>query len=127
MPDAALPGYEQPLGGGRRMLVVTHQGTANYQAGGETITASTFGWGSFDSAVVLGASFNANNTGNYQPTILIPIAQAPAVANNNWTAFPNQPTGSNNLKVKWEQANGNEVANNTNLSSEFCRIMYLGG
>lgn len=127
MPDAALPGYEQPIGGGRKTLIATHQGPVAYATGGETVTASTFGWGSFDGADPVSSSFNANNSGNFICQCLVPIAQAPAVANNNWTAFPNQPTGANNLKIKWTQSNGNEVAANTNLSSEFVRIQYYGG
>ena len=126
MPDASLPGYPTPSGV-RYMLIATHQGPANYQAGGETVTASTFGWGSFDGADAVSSSWNANNSGNFIVQCLTPVAQAPAVANNNWTAFPNMPTGANNLKIKWTQANGNEVANNTNLSSEFVRIQYFGG
>lgn len=125
MPDGNLPGYEQPFGT-RKINVSTHQGPVAYAQGGETINASTFGWGSIDFAAA-SVSFNANNSGNYVPQVLFPVGQSPVTANNNWSGFPNMPTGSNSIKIKWVAANGTEANNNTNLSSEFTRLAMWGG
>lgn len=124
MADQALPGYPTPIGGSTNMIVTTHNGPVAYVQGGETITASTFGWGRFD-RVATSQSFNKNNSGNYAGQILYPTAQTPATSNN---AIVGQiPTGSNNVTLKWIAANGTEAANNTNLSSEFVRMEYFGG
>jgi hypothetical protein len=122
--DTPLPGYPQPFGS-RYLNITTHQGPLSYQAGGETVNASTFGFGSFDT-VRAGMSFNANNTGNYTVRVLIPKAQSPVVSNNNQQVPI--PTGSNNVNLQWiVTATGNEAANNTNLTSEFVRCEYFGG
>ena len=124
MADQALPGYPLPIGGSSNFLVTVHQGPVAYVQGGETITASTFGWGRFDE--VRGSiSFNKNNTGNYTGQVYYPIGQSPIVSNNNMVGVA--PTGSNNVTLKWIAANGTEAANNTNLSSEFVRMEYIGG
>lgn len=126
MSDYSLPGYPLPFGS-RKMNVTLHQGPLLYAAGGETVNASTYGWGSFD-RVAGSVSFNANNSGNYTVQVLYPVGQSPAVANNNITGGASGiPTGSNTVKLKWIAANGSEAANNTNLSSEFARIEYIGG
>lgn len=122
MSDIALPSYPQPFGS-RKINATTHNGPAAYVAGGETVTANTFGWGSFD-LVRAGMSFNKNNTGNYSVQVLYPIGQA---ANNNNMTATNVPTGSNSVKFKWLDSAGNEAANNTNLSNEFLRAEYIGG
>jgi len=124
MADQALPGYPTPIGGSTNLLVSVHNGPTVYVAGGETITASTFGWGRFDQ-VRSSISFNKNNSGNYTGQTYYPVAQAPATSNNAMVG--NVPTGSNNITLKWIAANGTEAANNTNLSSEFVRMEYLGG
>lgn len=122
--DVPLPDYPQPFGT-RKICVTTHQGPANYQAGGELVTASTFGFGSFD-AVRVSMSFNKNNTATYIVRANVPVAQSPIVSNNNIQG--NIPTGANNVTLQWiTTSTGNEVANNTNLSSEFCRVEYIGG
>src|SRR2546430_2091403 len=124
MADVLLPGYPQSFGT-RQVCVTTHQGPLLYQAGGEVVTASTFGFGSFD-AVRASMSFNKNNTGNYTVRALVPIAQSPIVANNN--ILGQIPTGANNVALQWiVTSTGNEAANNTNLTSEFCRVEYYGG
>ncbi len=124
MADQALPGYPTPIGGSSNLIVAVHNGPVLYVAGGEVITASTFGWGRFDQARS-SISFNKNNTGNYTGQVYYPVGQAPIVANNNMVGVA--PTGSNNVTLKWIAANGTEAANNTNLSSEFVRMEYIGG
>lgn len=123
MPDFSLPGYDQSFGS-RKVLITTHNGPTAYVAGGETLNASTFGWGSFDK-VSGSQSFNANNTGNYSAVPMYPVGQAPATANN--AVVGQVPTGSNSVKLKWLAANGTEAANNTNLSAEFVRLEMFGG
>lgn len=124
MADQALPGYPTPIGGSTNMLVTVHNGPALYVQGGETITASTFGWGRFDD-VRSSISFNKNNTGNYTGQVYYPTGQAPATNNNLIVGAV--PTGSNNVTLKWIAANGTEAANNTNLTGEFVRMEYFGG
>ena len=114
MPDVSIPNYQQPFGS-RKINVTQHNGPTAYVQGGETINASTFGWGSFD-AVIPSASFNANNTGNYNPVVLHPVGQS-----------ANGATGANSVKLKWLFANGTEAANNANLSTEYTRLTMLGG
>lgn len=106
-------------------MVTTHQGPLAYAAGGEVVTAATFGWSTFDK-VDAGFSFNANNTGNYTVRTLVPTGQAPAVSNNNIQG--GVPTGANNVTLQWiVTSTGNETANNVNLTSEFVRVAYYGG
>lgn len=124
MPFFNLPEYQQSIGA-RWLAVATYQGPAAYVAGGDTLSANTLGWGSFD-RVSGSISFNANNSGNYTAQILYPVSQAPAVSNNS-VVQSTVPTGSPTVKVKWVAANGTEAANNTNLSSEFARIEMIGG
>lgn len=124
MADFLMPDYPQPFGT-RKIAITTHNGPLAYAAGGETITASTFGWGTFDAAWCAGGSFNANNTGNYSPIVLVPVGQSPTTANN--AVKGGAPTGSNNINILWRQGNGNEAANNTNLTSEFVRLVLIGG
>jgi len=124
MADQALPGYPTPIGGSSNLIVAVHNGPVSYVAGGETITASTFGWGRFDQ-VRSSVSFNKNNSGNYTGQVYYPVGQSPATSNNNIAGAV--PTGSNNVTLKWIAANGTEAANNTNLSSEFVRMEYIGG
>lgn len=122
--DKSLPNYPAPIGGSSLILITTHQGNANYQAGGYTISANQFGWGRFD-YVSASQSFNHNNTGNYYANIYYPVAQAPAVTSGNIVG--DIPSGSNNVTIKWFAANGTEAANNSNLATEFVRIKYIGG
>lgn len=124
--DIPLPDYPQPFGT-RKFFISTHQGPTAYVQGGEVVTAAALGWSSLDGAVCLGASFNHNNTGNYVPVILTPTGQAPNVSNNNVQGNPPIGGGANNCSIKWNAANGTEAANNTNLSSEFVRVLYIGG
>ncbi len=114
MADFSLPNYPAPFGT-RSINITNHKGPGNYQAGGETVNASTFGWGSFDK-VHGGLSTNANNTGNYTVVATVPVGQA-----------QNNATGSNTVKLKWQAANGTEASNATDLSGEYVRIEYIGG
>ena len=122
--DQALPNYPAPIGGSSNIIVTTHQGPSNYQAGGYTISAAQFGWGRFDQ-VRSSVSFNHNNAGNYSGQVLYPVAQAPAVSSGNIVGTV--PTGSNNVTLKWIAANGTEAANAANLTTEFLRMEYIGG
>jgi hypothetical protein len=114
MPDYPLPNYQQPLGT-RKILITNHNGPALYVAGGETVNANTFGWGSFD-GVRAGYSVNANNSGNFYAVPIFPVGQA---ANN--------VSGANSVKLKWFSANGTEATNNNNLALEYIRMEYIGG
>ncbi len=114
MPDYPLPNYQQSLGT-RKILITNHNGPALYQAGGETVTAATFGWGSFDK-VSAGYSYNANNSGNFYAVPIYPVGQAGTKA-----------TGANSIKLMWFSANGTEATNNNNLSLEYIRTEYIGG
>ncbi len=127
MADRNLPDYPQPFGT-RKICVSTHQGPVAYVQGGEVINAnSIFGSNStFDAVLVAGASFNANNSGNWAPRVLPPTGLSPAVANNNLTGF-SIPGGSNNVTLQWLAANGTEANNNVNFAAEFVRIVYIGG
>lgn len=122
-----LPNFPQPISS-RKINIITMQGNNNYQAGGDLLSASAFGWGSFDE-VRGSVTFNANNTGNYTVQVLYPVSQAPSVANNNIVGVLGSaaPTGSNSVRLRWVAANGTEAANNTNLSSEFARLTMIGG
>ncbi len=122
--DKALPNYPAPVGGSSNVLITTHQGPSNYQAGGYTITAAQFGWGRFDH-VTASVSFNHNNTGNYYGSVFYPTAQAPAVTTGNIVG--EIPTGSNSVTLKWFAANGTEANNAANLTTEFIRVKYIGG
>lgn len=127
MADRNLPDYPQPFGT-RKICISTHQGPVAYVQGGEVVSANAlFGSNAlFDAAWTAGVSFNANNQGNYRPIVLPPTGQSPAVSNNNLSQFA-IPAGSNNVTIQWLAANGTEAANNTNLSSEFVRMVYIGG
>jgi len=114
MPDYPLPNYQQPLGS-RKILITSHNGPALYVAGGETVTAASFGWGSFDH-VTAGYSVNANNSGNFYAVAIYPVGQASKTA-----------TGANSVKLMWFSANGVEATNNNNLSLEYVRVKYIGG
>lgn len=119
MPDFPLPGYPQPFGS--RMINVTqHAGPANYQQGNasDVVTAHALGWSVIDK-VDGGATAidNANNAvGTYTLAAQYPFSQASLKA-----------TGANTVNFQWKYAaNGNEVANGTNLSGEYARIVYFG-
>ena len=112
--DFPLPNYPQPFG--TRMINVTnHNGPLLYTTGGETVNASTFGWGSFDE-VSGSASVNASNSGNFYVRPLYPVGQA---ANN--------VSGSNTVKLQWFTSAGVEASANNNLSLEYVRMEYVGG
>jgi len=110
-----LPSYPQPMGT-RLICIAKYAGPAAYVQGGESLNATSFfGGGSFDK-VAGGASFNANNSGNYNIGVRYPTGQA---ANNT--------TGGQTVNLVFTAANGTEAANNTNLSGEYAWIEMIGG
>ncbi len=111
-----LPNYPQAFGS-RQAAVATYQGPNPYLTGGENVTTQgVFGGGSFDK-VEGGTSFNSSAAGTYIVRPVYPVGQATIGA-----------SGSNNVKMQWVvAANGAEVANNTNLAAEYCRVMFVGG
>jgi hypothetical protein len=122
--DRPLPNYPQPFGT-RQLWIGDHQGPANYQTGGETLNASALGWSSFDS-VRGGMTFNSSNNGFYTMRVYYPSAQSPALSNNSIVG--NLPSGSNNVTLVWVvSSNSAEVAANSNLAGEFCRVEFYGG
>lgn len=117
MADRPLPGYPQPFGS-RMINICTHQGPANYQQGNnsDTVVAHAVGFSVFDK-VEAGASVDANN----YPAVYTVRPQYPA----GQAILTSQ--GSNQINYQWlYTANGNEVANNTNLAGEYVRVSYFG-
>ena len=119
MADRPLPGYPQPFGS-RYINICTHQGNNNYQQGNtsDQVTARAVGLSVFDK-VEAGASVpnNVNNaSGTYTVRPQYPFGQLSLTAQ-----------GANNVNYQWlYAANGNEVANGTNLAGEFVRVLYYG-
>lgn len=113
MPNiTALNDYPQPYGS-RMTIIANYVGPANYQAGGETLNASQFGWGAFD-RVEGGSSWNAaNNTQLYTVRAYYPGGTT--------------KSGNNVALTWWYSANGVQVANATNLAGETARIQMTGG
>lgn len=117
MANQPLPGYPQPFGS-RIINIFQHAGPANYQQGNNSdlITARGVQMSSFD-RVEASASIDANTQASvYTVRVQYPVSQA-----------SNNATGSNQVNLQWlYAANGNEVANATNLSLEYTRIQAHG-
>lgn len=88
---------------------------ANYVTGGYTLTAAQFGMQAIEFA-----EFNGlDASGNYIPYTVMPTANA-----STPTEF--RAPAANNVTVQWFNANGTQVANNTNLSAEVARLLVIG-
>ena len=120
-----LPNYPQPFGT-RSIAVAQVQGPLAYQAGGVTINPQSVGFSKFD-YVSSDASANNATTGGYKVQVLWPTSAVPLVANNNVQGNPPTINSANSVNLRWTAANGNEVANNTNLSAEFANCLFIGG
>lgn len=117
MSQQSLPGYGQPFGS-RYINVINHAGPANYQQGNnsDVVTAKSCGMSSFDH-VNPSASIDANNQ---SPTYTVRVQYGLSQGAQN-------ATGANNVNLQWlYAANGNEVANATNLSLEYTRLLIFG-
>jgi hypothetical protein len=49
------------------------------------------------------------------------------VANNTVQGNPPRINAFSSVNLRFAAANGTEVANNTNLTSEFVNVMFIGG
>lgn len=101
--DRPLPGYPKYIQG-KIFEIIDHYGPAAYVAGGENFNASQVGVGGFDSISVPSPA----QSGNYTVVPLIG-------ANHSGNAV-------SVIKLMWKDANGNEAANNANLSAEIVRL-----
>ena len=120
------PDYPQPFGT-RKIAIGVVQGPLSYVAGGQSLTPTQAGMANFDGAMPMGSSFNNSATGGYLTQVLMPTGYAPPVANNNVAGNPPRINAASSINLKWTAANGTEVGNNTNLSSEFVNVMFIGG
>lgn len=122
------PGYPTAWGG-TKVNLVDHVGTSNYQAGGETIIPSWFGFPSYVEqveAMTGGLSYS----GNYYVKVQAPANSfsASEQAAATWGANASNANNTNSLQLLWFIASNNaQVANNANLAGEAVRLRAYGG
>ena len=109
-----LPGYPRPLGESPAIQWKgDYFGNSNYQQGGDKAFASDYGYSGIEEFAPQFGGYS--QTGNYFMRALMPAN----ASNVNETLAP----CFNNCTVKWYYAaNSVEVANNTNLAAEVCRV-----
>jgi hypothetical protein len=91
-----------------------HFGSNSYQIGGYPINCNDVGLNGFEWVAFTGGS----NTGNYTTSAV--LAGASGNTEQRARVFPS-------ITMQWYYANnGNEVANNTNLSAECIRLFAIG-
>jgi hypothetical protein len=109
------------------MSIGVVQGPLSYQQGGFSVTPTQVALTNFDGAEALGGSFNSTATGGYKVQVLMPTSYAPPVANNTVSGNPPRVSAVSSVNLRFTAANGTEVANNTNLTSEFVNVAFFGG
>jgi len=108
----AYEGYPQPVGA-RRECAGDLFGTANYQAGGYNVNATSFGFTKFEHLTL-----SQSQSNNYYVRAHFPA--------NTSTANETRAVGNNNFVLVWYAANGTEAANNANLSAEIVQFYARG-
>lgn len=89
-------------------------GNNNYQTTGDLYTASQFGM----AGITFVSCSDRTLSGTYNLAGIFP-----ANSSNSNEAYAPAPA---NFNLHWYSANGTEVANNTNLAAETCRIQIWG-
>jgi hypothetical protein len=119
--NAPFAGYDTSWGN-KKAWQGAHFGPASYTTGGETLSASTFGWGGFE--LVLAANHGGATVDSIPMIVPLSISQNYFVG----ITFSTSASGAQaSVTIKWYvTSTGAEVANATNLSAEKVRLLAIG-